>query len=540
MLRKQSFSSLALLICFFGAHLVSAATYTVKAGGGGDFVNIQSCIDAMSAGDTCTVYAGTYSGSISISAGTVGSYKTVNINPGDTVTIDGGVTINSHTKVIGFRIAPANFSPACVSVTAGATDWYVTNNTMTQCGRSTGEAISEPGSTTSYGYIQGNKISYPCTNSSLGSNGGPCAAMFISGSHHLIENNDISHVSDGVTRTQGSYNVYRNNVQHDTSESECNLSPVHGGNCHIDFISSEPTITTQYGLYEGNVLRNNTGSNSHVFLAQGDGCGGGATCNNLIIRYNAGYNFGTYWLLNDVGAFNHVKDYNNTVSSVQSPPENLLSFLSTNTFGAAKNNLWYNASQNNTEWYAVDANTGFSDGHNLAYLSSCGTSCGYRTYGAGGFGMGHQGVGNITNQDPMFVNATSDWHLQAGSPAIAAGGPLTTAVGAGTNSTTLSVADADYFQDGMGLTAVGVQPDWIRIGASTTVQIASVNYSAKTITLASPVSWTAGSPVYLFKDSAGKNVLSGSAPDLGAFPYAESNTPPGGPPAPSKLVVVVR
>src|SRR3984957_4324752 len=78
-------------------------------------------------------------------------------------------------------------------------------------------------------------------------------------------------------------------------------------------------------------------------------------------------------------------------------------------------------------------------------------------------------------------------------------------------------------------------PDTIRIGTTTTVQIASggINYATGVITLASAVRWRNDNPVYLYKNSTGKQVLFGSAPDIGALPFSggcatprDSNTGP--------------
>jgi len=521
-----------LLFCLSTNLLLRGATYTVSGSGGGNYVTIQACVNAMKAGDTCTVQAGTYTESVAISAGATGQYKTLKVNSGDKVTISGSVTLNSHTRLIGFTVSQLSAlgSAPCVAVQSSATDVYITNNNLISCGKADGPMISG-GNGSSYVYVQGNTLAYACsTPTALHT----CLGIEFTGNHYLFENNDLSHMADGVSAYNGSYNVFRNNTMHDTFASEC--VSAYSGNCHVDFIAAEPTSATRYNLYEGNAVLNNVGGNAHVFLAQGDGCGG--QCSNLIIRFNHAYNIGQYWLLNDLSTFSHVKDYNNTFSTAQTPQEDLIAILGSNYSGAVKNDLWYNGSPNHTEWYAVDAANGFSDGHNLAYISSCAPNCTFTTYGSAGFGMGHAGVGNITNQDPKFVNPAADWHLQAGSPAIQAGGPLTTAVGTGSNSTTLVVADADYFQDGMGLTAVGVQADWIRIGTSTNVQISAINYSTNTITLANPVSWSGGTSVYLYKNSKGDTVLFGNNPEIGAFAYGNPSS--GAPNPPTSLTALVQ
>jgi hypothetical protein len=514
----------------FGSQL-EAASYTVKAGGGGNFSTIQACATAMAAGDTCVVYAGTYNENVTVSAGAAGSYKTVTVNSGDTANVY-SFTLNSHTKIVGFQITNPS-SPAsayCVAIAANATDWYITNNVMTACGSGGGEgamiaeALNAAG--TSFGYIQGNTLSYGCSTPSAPN---VCEGMLINGDHHLIENNDISHVADGVTQ-YGEFNVYRNNTMHDTLPTDCGG---HSGNCHVDFIESEPntgggvTRPAFSVLYEGNYLFNNVGSNAHMFLTQADVCTG---CSNVIIRFNHAYQLGTYWLLDQLGDFSHVKNYNNTIvcalngtsCGVSTVDSNVTAFEGS-TNGAEVNNIYYNSTPNGTQLlYAGSAP--FRENNNLVYMTSCGASCSF----GGAFASE---VGRISNQDPRFVNPTSDWHLQSGSPAIAAGASLTTATGSGSNSTSLVVADADYFQDGLGLTAAGVNADWIRVGPSIIVQISSVNYATNTLTLAQPITWSNGTPVYLYKNSSGTVILNGSAPDLGAFPFSVGSTPPIAPTA---------
>lgn len=149
-------------------------------------------------------------------------------------------------------------------------------------------------------------------------------------------------------------------------------------------------------------------------------------------------------------------------------------------------------------------------------------------------------VSPASKVDPVFVNtslADSDsWtlpnlNLQPGSPAIDGGTYLTQANGSGSNSTTLIVDDAHYFQDGKFGSASGcdsakwpsgvnIQADWIAIGTvDNIVQISSIDYSTNTITLVSPMAWQDNAPIWLYKKSDGKVVLNGTAPDMGAHEY---------------------
>ncbi len=123
--------------------------------------------------------------------------------------------------------------------------------------------------------------------------------------------------------------------------------------------------------------------------------------------------------------------------------------------------------------------------------------------------------------DPMSTTLP-DLSLQPDSPAIDSGTYLTqvSASDSGTG-TTLLVDDALYFQDGTWGSALSdVQPDWIAVGTvDNAVQISSINYDTNTIILANPINRNPGDPVWLYKDSSGRRVLYGSAPDVGAFEY---------------------
>jgi len=503
-----------LLLCLFilllSALRAEAVTYTVKAGGGGNFTTIQACATAMAPGDTCTVYAGAYKEIPTLTAGTAGNYKTITVNTGDTVNVL-GFTMASHTKVNGFYIdnPSSPFGAACVTVPPGITDVYITKNSMHSCGADGGTeeaslvGVRNGAIGSSFIFVQNNTITHGCSVPGVND---VCESISIgAGDHWLIEGNDLSH-NDDTIEFYASYIIARNNTIHDINTAECNPNG-HGSNCHADQFESEPVVTngtapSAHNMFEGNTLMNASGE-VHAILAQGDACSG--ECNHEIIRSNIYYNLNGYYMLNDLPVFTNVKSYNETLVSGGSSGDISGNWAGDgNGTGAMINVLMYN--------YPVSTPSNYYAGNITAH-------------------------NNLINPSANpFVNAASDWNLAPGSAAIGAGGSLTTAVGSGTSSTTLKVADPYYFQDGWGFpngTGLGmVSPDWIRIGPSTTVQIASINYSADTLTLANPVSWNSNDPIYLYKNSSGTIVLTGANPNIGAFPSGSSGQPVSNTPLP--------
>lgn len=509
------------ILMLFAALRAEANSYTVKAGGGGDYSTIQSCASAMGDGDTCTVFAGTYNEVVTIPAGAAGAYNTLTVNSGDTVNVYGFV-VSSHVKVIGFTITRPSSpsSNACVQIPTGTTDVYITNNTMTSCGNGS-YMIQEPETPTGSSYIriQGNSFSWGCDTASAVN---ACKVLMIIGDHQLIENNTATRTADFATLF-ATNTVFRGNIMHDVTTADCGS---HSSNCHIDFIESEPEVPNSppayHNLYEGNIQLNNLGSNAHAYLTQADACSG--QCSHVIIRYNLTAHEGSatgssYGILDDNGGFNYVKTYNNTSAFMGVNRDATDTFASNSSYGSAKNDIYYYSGSPTLNPYAVvnGAGTGWSAGHNLAYCTSSCTLYG-STYSSGSW---TSDAGNI-QADPKFTNVSADdYTLQSTSPAIGAGSFLTTASNSGSASTSLTVADASYFYDGAGGL---VNADWIRIGASATAQIASIDYTNNVITLASPVSWSSGAGVYLYKDSRGNIVLAGANPDMGAFPSGSTQT----------------
>jgi len=146
---------------------------------------------------------------------------------------------------------------------------------------------------------------------------------------------------------------------------------------------------------------------------------------------------------------------------------------------------------------------------------------------------------NNFSRNPGFMNpdlthktslVLPDLRLRPGSPCIDAGAPLTQADGAGSLSTKLVVDDAWVFQDGTWGSALtrGIThfPDWIAIGkVSNVVEISSIDYAKRAVTLATPTTWADHAKIWLFRDSGGRRVLAGSAPDIGAHEKVASPNP---------------
>jgi hypothetical protein len=87
----------------------------------------------MGAGDTCTVYAATYTENVTVTAGTSGNYKTITVNGTDIVNVSGGFTLNSHTKLAGncaAAVAITGFTGTSGTLTFSASNSFSAGNTI--------------------------------------------------------------------------------------------------------------------------------------------------------------------------------------------------------------------------------------------------------------------------------------------------------------------------------------------------------------------------------------------------------------------------
>ena len=352
--------------------------------------------------------------------------------------------------------------------------------------------------------------------------------IFLYGDRNLLEHNEIKNGQGDCHDLGGKNVVVRYDYCHDINGASGE---------HIDFIQVTgagfvPTLVQS--LIEHNVEQHcyNDGGNCHFLIIR---TGGTPAADGNIARYNyiqnmdgMGFDIGGQ---SDYVTNTHI--YNNTIATETKEASNGsggLFYSNTGTVGAGVvvNNIFYNTTAQG--WSPTLSEVGGDirlENGNLAF-----------TTGATSFGSPYSGEATysaLQNKDPKFANYPADGTLQTGSPAIGAAAALTTvATGDPGSGTSLVVGDARFFQSGW----AGTQGDWIRVGASSTVQISSINYSTNTITLANGVNRTSGNPVCLYKDSSGKVVLNGANPEIGAYPY-QSGVVAGGPTPPTNLITSV-
>jgi hypothetical protein len=121
------------------------------------------------------------------------------------------------------------------------------------------------------------------------------------------------------------------------------------------------------------------------------------------------------------------------------------------------------------------------------------------------------GVNGDIEADPRFVDySANNVMLQSGSPAVDAGGPLTTVASSSGSGTTFTVANAYWFTDGMGLT----RGDRIYVGSDNNLTITSMDVANGRITVDRSITWSQNDAVgYAYR---------GLGPDLGAYEFGDT------------------
>ena len=394
----------------------------------------------------------------------------------------------------------------------------VTNNWMHNCTiRNTGHLYASGVPSDPVYATMGLQIGVPTYDSASGNNTVE-DCVFYAGGHHDLEVFTL-------------YNVFKNNYFHNEGNEPNNTgaTPLYGpdsvspaaapnlwGHRLFQF-DNESGLPRQYQLFEGNRCgysgppSEDDGGDGMTIMSPGN-----------IIRYNdvyASQNNGvlfkhgslTYENADDNRFYNNTIFYSGRYNNIGAP------YLA---------NLWEGYS---FRWYGS-----YAFNKNVIINNIMNTYGGTQEISTLGSGTNRVENNFLTaNGNPRFIDTTAtdptnaalpNLALQAGSPCIGAAENLTTAVGSGSNSATLVVADALFFQDGTWGSAlthgVTLFPDWIAIGSVTNiVKISSINYTTNTITLASSMTWGDKAKIWLYSDSRGRRVLYGTGPDIGAHAY---------------------
>jgi hypothetical protein len=454
-----------------------AQTTRTVCSSGCDHTTIQACFNAVVAGDTCLVSSGTYSESPTLSTtGTAGNIITIQGTGATKPVVTGTLNFQNmnYVTIAGLSLESTGNGIECDPFAGGDCDWIVVRDND----------------------FDGNFI-----------------AVQIYGDDVLISGNTFDNQTNDIIRQHGDRWTIRNNTV--VSETDSNDE-------HMDFWQSFcsvgmtiPRKGATETLIENNVYRDISGGNVHFSLTNStDDCSGTSGV-RIIVRYNRISDIGSRPFFIDAnGQHPNALDnvlYNNTVVDTGGQTTWVANYDGSRD-SSGINNLLYNATVlSGVTGFRVT--TGWAQSYTL-YFDPGGTM----TFS----GAAASETGAVKNQNPLFVNhATGNFTPNTGSPAIDAGGPLTTVAGADTGSgTALRVVRAEFFQPGWG----GADPDFVAVGTvGNTVQIASINYGTNTLTLVSGISRSDGDPVWLYRDSDGTVVLQGSAPDIGAV---ETTIPP--------------
>lgn len=331
----------------------------------------------------------------------------------------------------------------------------------------------------------------------------------LNGDRNLIEYNTIGNSLDRVYLGSGNGTVIRNNSYTYSNAAlftGTSVYPFHRDDLQVG-VQSSPVVTQM--LWEKNYSVDNlesVGGNAHNVILQNYDALGQVTW--IVLRFNAVIRTGGAFILQ---AIERVYGYNQTLITTELYQDG--SHI-TNAFyygGSVTGNLsdWRNNTWSLSPYYyqtgggifaTTDAKfpTNFTSGYQHSWFT--GTSGNLLPAAAT----------NLGYVNPLFTDSSADnYSLQSSSPLRAAGGPITTTSGAGTNSTALTVVDAHAIFDGLVASGwAAADADWIKIGSGAYVQVASINYATNVITLTAARSW-----------SDGDAVMVKGMEDIGALPY---------------------
>jgi parallel beta-helix repeat protein len=269
---------LAACVCSFVVAPRASATQR-EVGSGQTYSSIQSCINAAASGDICNVHAGTYSENVSFKTSGV----TLQVNSGDTATVNGTIDIlsNANSIVDGFQITGFSVTSNGGIHATGTTGGIIRNNTVHDA---SGSGI----------YVR-NSSNFQVYGNTVHDLNGPCcisdgdgiviySAKSTDGTYahgvRVYDNEVYQNHQDGI-EISGSYESIYNNYVHDNIYSNYANTHPDGIECNnnVDGITECP-----HTLIYNNTVKNH---NQNIYI---DGLGSAAADNDIWIFNNVVYN----------------------------------------------------------------------------------------------------------------------------------------------------------------------------------------------------------------------------------------------------------
>ena len=209
MAMRTKFLLLCLMFLLLPALRVEATTYTVKAAGGGTFSTISACAAQAKAGDTCTIFAGTYNETVTpANSGSAGSPITFATNPGDAVTVTGwNLGSLNYITIQGSATAP-------MTVTSGVGWLNITHSVFQYISENGGGCFGGSGWYQSNQPTAYNQFLHLTLVSCGGVPAGP--GIELEGDHNLFDGIVCSYAQACIT-ISGEFNVIRNSTFGPTS-----------------------------------------------------------------------------------------------------------------------------------------------------------------------------------------------------------------------------------------------------------------------------------------------------------------------------------
>lgn len=355
-----------------------------------------------------------------------------------------------------------------------------------------------------------------CTITNAGTDGislheGGTNPYYMLGDRHLITNNTVTCGGSGENAydiTSGRYVVLRGNTGYNCPDPVVLLSAGHNPPPNQDnFI--------RWVLVEQNTFRDTASGSEMIHIG---GCDNGPFFYRKNTFYGSGEHAGRSY-----GTCSNLADrlyvYHNTVDMRELSESAPVAFQwqQFDDHLHIKNNIFYTnaAADRAITWGSAVSPTGNNrdSDYNLFYNTAEDPweACYYgsnKTIST--FCSSYSEECNSVQGNPAFNDVASrDYSLESGSAAIDAGGWLTTIKSATGSGSTFTVADANWFYDGWGIS--GESGDRIKTENGHTAIVTSVDYASYRITLDRPIRWTQNEGIALD--------YNGARPDIGAYEH---------------------